>query len=412
MSRSLSDAGWLNEPELQKLLSILNANGEEARVNGGAVRNSLLDEPVSDIDLSTTLEPQAVIKRLTSAEIKVVPTGIEHGTVTAVIDGKSFEITTLRSDIETNGRHAVVRFGRDWCEDARRRDFTINALYADADGRVFDPLGGLSDLEKKVVRFIGEPEDRINEDHLRILRFFRFFAWYGHGAPDREGLKACVRLKQSLDLLSAERVWKELRKMLTAPDPARAILWMRQAGVLSVVLPESEKWGIDGVPRLLQAENQLGWGVDPLLRLMAMIPQRSGSVEALGVRLKLSNKECKRLENWATSTAPMPNLGLAEFGKILYRGLQQGIIDATRIELARLREAGAHDDGALKDAARMDQLLTYAGNWQKPEFPVKGRDLIEKGVKPGIKLGKTLEEMENRWIESEFKLGKPELLGR
>ena len=218
-----------------------------------------------------------MIKRLENESIKVVPTGIEHGTVTAVINKRPYEITTLRADIETNGRHAVVQFGRDWREDAMRRDFTINALYVDKNGNVLDPLDGIDDIEARRVRFIGVAEDRINEDHLRILRFFRFFAWYGRGAPDRESLNACVRMKHLIAELSVERVWNEFYKLLNAPDPARAILWMRQSGVLNVVLPESEKWGIDAFQRLVRTEGELEWTGDTLLRLMAIIPSRKAS---------------------------------------------------------------------------------------------------------------------------------------
>jgi tRNA nucleotidyltransferase/poly(A) polymerase len=217
-------APWLNDPGLQTLLKVLSANGEQARIAGGAVRNTLLGEPVADVDIATTNEPRQSIARTEAAGFKVVPTGIDHGTVTVVADGKAYEVTTLRADIETDGRRAKVAFGRDWEADAERRDFTINALYADANGTVIDLVGGLTDLEGRTLRFIGDPEQRIREDYLRILRFFRFFAWYGSGRPDAEGLKACARLKDGLEQLSAERVWSELKKLLSAPDPSRAAL--------------------------------------------------------------------------------------------------------------------------------------------------------------------------------------------
>src|SRR5690606_10002862 len=218
--------------------------GEEARIAGGAVRNALFGEPVADVDIATTTPPQETVRRAEAAGFKAVPTGFEHGTVTVVAEGRPFEVTTLRADVETDGRRARVVFGRDWQADAERRDFTINALYAEADGTVVDLVGGLADIAARRLRFIGDAEARIREDYLRILRFFRFFAWYGEGRPDAEGLKACARLKGGLSGLSAERVWAETKKLLSAPDPSRALLWMRQTGVLAASLAESEKWGI------------------------------------------------------------------------------------------------------------------------------------------------------------------------
>jgi len=240
VSEAVSIAGraeWLGGHDLQKLLAVLCEGGEEARIAGGAVRNTLLGQPVTDVDIAATTLPDETARRAEAAGFKAVPTGAEHGTITVVASSKPYEVTTLRDDIETDGRRAKVRFGRDWKRDAERRDFTINALYATGAGDVIDLVGGLADLERHIVRFIGEPELRIREDFLRILRFFRFFALYGQGRPDAEGLKACARLKDGLDLLSAERVWAELKKLLVAPDPARALLWMRQASVLTRTLP-------------------------------------------------------------------------------------------------------------------------------------------------------------------------------
>ncbi|KAG1702920.1 CCA tRNA nucleotidyltransferase 1, mitochondrial [Nymphon striatum] len=247
---------WLQEETLQRLFDILCADGGEARVAGGAVRNALMGMDASDVDLCTTLLPQEVVQRLESAGEKAVPTGIEHGTITAVLDGKGFEVTTLRKDIETNGRHAVVEFGTDWEADANRRDLTINGLYCDRAGRVYDFVDGYGDILNKEVRFIGDAAARIKEDSLRILRFFRFFAWYGGGRPDANGLKACAAGKSLLVGLSAERVWMELKKLLAAPDPGRAVLWMRTTGILGSILPESEKWGTDAIPGLLRMEQE------------------------------------------------------------------------------------------------------------------------------------------------------------
>ncbi|MGO6900642.1 CCA tRNA nucleotidyltransferase, partial [Rhizobium ruizarguesonis] len=268
----LADQAWFRDPALGRILTLLSADGGEGRVVGGAVRNSLMGLPVNDVDIATTLRPEAVMERAAAAGIKAVPTGLEHGTVTLVIDGKPFEVTTLRTDVETDGRHAKVAFSTDWKADAERRDLTINALYADAKGEVVDLVGGLADIKTRNIRFIGDAARRIAEDHLRILRFFRFFAYYGSGRPDAEGLKACSAARSKLTTLSAERVWSELRKLLGAGDPGRALLWMRQVAVLTEILPESERWGIDAIPSLITTEKALGWTPDPLLRLAAIVP--------------------------------------------------------------------------------------------------------------------------------------------
>ena len=228
---SVAGAEWLEDADLQRLLSALNAGGEAARIAGGAVRNALLGEAVADVDIATTTLPEETIRRAEAVGFKAIPTGIEHGTVTVTSSGTGHEVTTLRADVETDGRRAKVIFGRDWKADAERRDFTINALYAEADGTVVDLVGGLADLESRTLRFIGDAETRIREDYLRILRFFRFFALYGSGRPDAEGLKACARLKDGLERLSAERVWAELKKLFSALDPSRALLWMRRRAV-------------------------------------------------------------------------------------------------------------------------------------------------------------------------------------
>ncbi|WP_292200639.1 CCA tRNA nucleotidyltransferase, partial [Mesorhizobium sp.] len=327
-------ADWLGEKHLQKLLAALKEGGEEARVAGGAVRNALIGQPVADIDIATTTVPEDTIRRAQAAGFKTVPTGIEHGTVTAIAGGKAYEVTTLRADIETDGRRAKVIFGRDWKADAARRDFTINALYAEADGAIVDLVGGVADIEARRLRFIGDPEARIREDYLRILRFFRFFAWYGDGRPDAEGLKACARLKDGLGRLSAERVWSELKKLLSAPDPSRALLWMRQAGVLTAVLPESEKWGIDAIHGLVRTEKGLGWDADPLLRLEAVVPPDAARMKTLAERLRFSTDEGERLRHWAQTVPPEPKTTETELSKRLYFGDRQGFVDRLRLALA------------------------------------------------------------------------------
>jgi len=405
-------ADWLGEKHLQRLLAVLTDGGEAACVAGGAVRNALIGQPVADIDIATTCLPQETIRRAEAAGFKAVPTGIEHGTITVVAGGKPYEITTLRADIETDGRRAKVSFGRDWKADAERRDFTINALYAEADGTVIDLVGGVADIEARRLRFIGDPEARIREDFLRILRFFRFFAWYGDGRPDAEGLKACARLKEGLGQLSAERVWSELKKLLSAPDPSRALLWMRQAGVLTSVLPESEKWGIDAIHGLVKTGKDLGWTPDPLLRLEAIVPPDVARVKVLAERLKFSTSEADRLRHWALTAAVEPKTSEGELAKKLYLGDQEGFVDRLRLSLASARARAVGDNDALLEAGGFSRLLAFAAKWEKPLFPLKGADLTRLGASPGPKLGAILKNLEREWIEAGFAPDRGMLLER
>jgi poly(A) polymerase len=402
---SIADrAPWLFDPGLQKLLGVLSQGREEARVAGGAVRNALLGEPVTDIDIATTTAPEETTRRAEAAGFKVKPTGIEHGTVTVIIGRHPYEVTTLRADVETHGRHAKVAFGRDWETDAARRDFTINALYASADGTVVDFVGGLADLESRTIRFIDDADKRIREDFLRILRFFRFFAWYGSGRPDAEGLKACARLKDGVKALSAERVWAELKKLLSAPDPSRALLWLRQTGVLSVVLPESEKWGIDAIHCLVKTEKDLGWQPDVLLRLEAIIPPNLERIGTMAARLKLSNAQTERLSAWAATSAVAASVSDNELAKALYRGERQGLEDRLRLSLAWARDRAPSDAAAMAEAVGYGRLLTFVKDWRTPEFPLRGKDLLDLGATSGPSLGALLKELENDWIESGFRL--------
>jgi tRNA nucleotidyltransferase/poly(A) polymerase len=304
-------------------------------------------------------------------------------------------VTTLRADVETDGRRAVVAFTKDWLEDARRRDFTINALYCDGQGTIFDPLGGLTDVAARRVRFIGNADERISEDYLRILRFFRFFAWYGHGRPDPGGLKAVTRLKDGLAGLSAERVWAELKRLLAAPDPARALLWMRTTEIIQRVLPES--WGIDAIHRLMAAERTEGWPADPLLRLEAMLPTDAGKVRALAKRLKLSRAEAKRLNAWAKAPDADPALVETALAAILYRQGAEAVRDRLAHAFAREAEAGNR-----ADAAALRKQIAFADDWQKPVFPLKGKDLLAAGMKAGPAVGKRLKALEEAWVESGF----------
>lgn len=413
---SVAGAEWLKDAGLQRLLEALGADGEEARIAGGAVRNAMLGEAVADIDVATTTLPAETVRRAEAADFRTVPTGIEHGTVTVVCPGQSYEVTTLRADIDTDGRRARVVFGRDWKADAERRDFTINALYAQADGTVIDLVGGLADLRTRTLRFIGDPEARIREDYLRILRFFRFFAFYGSGRPDAEGLKACARLKDGLARLSAERVWSELRKMLSAPDPSRSLLWMRQAGVLSQVLPESEKWGIDAIHALVSAERDLGWGPDAMLRLEAIVPPDQERMKALAARLKLSNVQAERLTAWAATPGVGPTTTERELAKGLYRSGRQPWLDCLRLSLASARGRAIGDghagNDALVEAGGFSRLLKFAERWTPPQFPLKGADLQKAGIPAGPDMGKLLKRLEQEWVDADFAPDRGALLER
>jgi poly(A) polymerase len=408
----LSQQDWFRTPALGRLFALLNAYGGEVRVAGGAVRNGLLGLPVSDIDLATTLQPEEVIARAKAAGIKAVPTGIEHGTVTLVLDGKGYEVTTLRRDVETDGRRAQVAFGADWQEDAERRDLTINGLYAGQDGQVIDLVGGLADIETRTVRFIGDAEQRIAEDYLRVLRFFRFFAYYGHGRPDAAGLKACARAREKLKTLSAERVWSETKKLLSARDPGRALLWMRQSGVLGEILPETEKWGIDAIPGLIAAEQALGWAVDPLLRLSAIVPKDAARVAAMAERLKLSNAEAQVLERYAKAPKPSDTTTDVAFDRDLYQFGQDGMIRVLKLELASARMQVEGDPKFMAKAARLSTLLQRAERFERPVLPVKGSDVLAANVTPGPAVGEILAKVEAGWIASNFTLDREKLLAR
>jgi poly(A) polymerase len=408
----IAGQSWFSKPGLQRIFSLLNADGGEARVVGGAVRNALMGLPVGDIDMATTLPPQDVLERAKDAGIKAVPTGIDHGTVTLVVDGEGYEVTTLRRDVTTDGRHAEVAFGTDWKEDAERRDLTINALYADASGEVIDLIGGLADIETKTVRFIGDAATRIAEDHLRILRFFRFFAYYGSGRPDADGLRASARAKDKLSTLSAERVWSEMKKLLGADDPSRALLWMRQAGVLAQILPETEKWGIDSIHGLVATEQALGWKPDPMLRLASIIPPDAERVAALSSRLRMSKNEAARLDQWAKAPAVDPTLAETALDRLLYRQGVEGVKTRLKLALSSARADMSAGEAAMQKIAKLSTLLARAEKFNKPSFPLSGADVLAAGLPAGPQVGEVLGELEAAWVDGNFAADRETLLSR
>ncbi len=409
---SVAGEAWFRDKALRRVLSLLDADGGEGRVVGGAVRNSLMGLPVADIDIATTLLPEAVVERAAAAGIKAVPTGIAHGTVTLVVDGKPFEITTLRRDVETDGRRARVAFSQDWHADAERRDLTINALYASADGKVVDLVGGLADLERRNIRFIGDAAVRIAEDHLRILRFFRFFAYYGSGRPDADGLRACAAAKSKIATLSAERVWSEMKKLLAAPDPGRALLWMRQIGILTEVLPETEKWGIDAIPGLVATENVLGWPPEPLLRLAAIVPPDAARLAKLAQRLRLSKAEGAYLLAWANTHVVKDDISEAAFDRLLYRHDPSGVSVRVKLALVTARTKAESDFEEMARVARLGKLLERVAKWKKPAFPISGADALAAGISAGPRVGELMARLEQEWLDGNFSLNRASLLAR
>nr|WP_210302658.1 CCA tRNA nucleotidyltransferase [Bartonella callosciuri] len=402
----------MQQNDLQTLLRVLSLDGEEARVVGGAVRNQLLGQPICDIDIATTCLPQQVIVRAEEAGFKTVPTGVAFGTVTVVSRSCSYEVTTLRSDIETDGRHAKVVFGRDWQKDAERRDFTMNALYCDAAGRLYDDVGGLNDIASQTVRFIGIAENRIREDYLRILRFFRFFAWYGAGRPDTQGLKACVGLRDGLQKLSSERIWGEMKKLLAALDPTRALLWMCQSGILVRIFPETEKWGIDAIHSLVKTEQAFGWKADPLLRLESLLPPDPVRLHEMAQRLRLSHKETVRLKEWAKLEMISQNCSDHFVQKLIYFYGRQPVLDQLSLSVAASHVDALERSGTSQKAEHYVRLYQLAQQWQIPTFPVNGKDLMKKGLTKGVLLGEKLKELEKIWIESGFLIDRNGLLGK
>jgi poly(A) polymerase len=400
VNRRLPDSAWLTHDGLAHVLAVLDHAGEEARVVGGAVRNALFGQPPGDVDIATTAVPDCVIDRARGAGFKAVPTGIDHGTVTVIVDGAPFEVTTLRADIETYGRKAKVAFGRDWKVDAERRDFTINALSVDRAGEIFDYVGGLADIDARRVRFIGQPEKRITEDYLRILRFFRFHATYGHGAPDPDGLRACIELREGLNQLSRERVRMELLKLLRAAHATPTLAVMTEAGLLEMVL--------GGVPLLASFENTckveaaIGVPGDPVRRLGALAVAVVEDAERLWQRLRLKNSEHERLvaigEGWSRID---PGQGEAAARELIYRHGPDRYLDRVLVAWAR-SPAGAADE-AWKN------LISLPQRWTAPTFPLKAKDFIKRGIEQGPRLGAALAAAEEAWIAAGFPTDKAAL---
>lgn len=391
------EAAWLHEGPLARLLAILDCDGEEARVVGGAVRNALLGEPSGDVDIATTALPDEVMRRAHAEHFKAVPTGIDHGTLTIVAEGKPFEVTTLREDVETFGRKAVVRFGRDWAQDAARRDFTINALSVSPDGAIHDSVGGLADIAARRVRFIGDAATRIAEDYLRILRFFRFHATYGHGDPDPEGLHACIAARAGLDRLSRERVRMELMKLLVAKRAAPTLTAMADCGILGSVLGGVPL--VPGFANMVAIEAVAGLRPDATRRLGALGVLVTEDAERLWERLRLSNGERARLSAMADGWWRVASLMAEQDARaLLYRLGPTHFVDRVLLAFAR---AGAE----AADQA-WHKLAALPERWPPPKFPLRAEHLIRRGVDKGPVLGQALKAAEDAWIGQGFPMDR------
>lgn len=389
---SLAGAPWLERSETRAVLAALAAAGHEARIVGGTVRNALLGEPVTDVDIATTATPDEVIAAAGMAGLEAIPTGVSHGTVTILADRVPFEVTTLREDVETFGRHARVAFTADWAADARRRDFTINALYCDANGTVSDPLGGLADLAARRIRFIGDARERIREDALRILRFFRFHARYSAEAIDAEGLAACRKERHLLSRLSAERVRAELLKLLEAPGAARAIAVMASHGFIVEILGRAPRIGL--LDQLVAQDAERKRPADRLLRLSVLAVAVEEDRENLALRLRLSRDESRDLVVVDPRLMALVGLDDAARRRALYA------IGTERWRRMAIVGAASSTTGA--EISAWDALGKLPEQWDIPKFPLAGRDALAQGIPPGPRIGALLAEIEAEWIANDF----------
>ena len=389
---------WMTEPAVSRLLRALTSGGVEARFVGGCVRNALLRLPVADVDLATPAQPDETTRVLQAAGVRVLPTGVKHGTVTAIVDGKSFEITTLRRDVETDGRHAVVAYTHDWAEDAARRDFTMNAIFCSPDGTLFDPVGGLPDLAARRVRFVGEARQRIREDVLRLLRYFRFYAHYGAPPPDAQALEACHELASLLPRLSGERVREELAKLLLAPTAAEVWRLMLEEGIVVHLIPAADDAMRLG--KLVELEQAFGLA-DWLRRLAALLPRGREIALSGAEQLRLSNEQRDRLAAMLDPAMPVePSISGPDLRRAFYR-----LGSDLTLDLALLRAAERGDA-----AEKLEPLIHAGANWIRPRFPVSGADILALGVPPGRRVGELLGDVEAWWIERDFAPDRQECL--
>jgi poly(A) polymerase len=389
-------APWMAWPQTQAVITALEARGlsDCARFVGGCVRNTVMGKPIDDIDIATVLTPDEVIEALAAAGLRSIPTGVDHGTVTALSGGRPYEITTLRRDVSTDGRRAVVAFTQDWDQDAQRRDFRFNTLYADIHGRIYDSTGeGINDAREGRVVFVSDPETRIREDYLRILRFFRFHAWYGRGEADQDALAACEALKGGIESLAAERIQKEVLKLLAADDPRQALRLMAATGVLSSILPAVKSLArLDG---LITIETEQLFENDPELRLAALIPEDPKIAAQVAEDLRLSNAQKERL---VRAVGPSPRLvswmSPRETRRVVYELGLKTFSDRVKLAWAASERSAA--------TPQWRGLLALGESWTPPAFPLTGDEVLKAGVPKGPMVGQVMREVELWWIDQDF----------
>jgi len=402
---NINAEAWLSNAGVRDVFKALLVPGHEVRIVGGAIRNALMGEPVNDIDMATTLHPDEVMKQAEGFGLKAIPTGIDHGTITLISSGERIEVTTLRADVDTDGRRAEVKFGRDWLGDAARRDFTMNAIYCNSSGEIFDPLGGVDDLKKRRVRFIGNAQKRVREDYLRILRFIRFHGAYAKGPIDEDGMRACLSERRGLAALSRERIWAEFSKILMLNNASDTIQLMFDYGLLTQTL--------GGVPNLnrfknlITIEDHLDLPTDAVRRLGALALFVSDDARRLGDKFRLSQKEAQRL---CAMTATHPEISakmeLKSAQKFIYR------IGWTAFKDLLLLSESASGSRTDKKYAELVKLVELIQQWTPPVFPVTGNDVLATGLEPGPQVGRILDALEDEWLSADFEPGRDVLIAR
>ncbi|MBL0849246.1 MAG: CCA tRNA nucleotidyltransferase [Candidatus Liberibacter ctenarytainae] len=402
---SISQYKWFHDPDLKNILSLLNQGNDTSCIVGGAIRDSLMHVAVKDIDIATTILPHTVIKLFSQTNYKSISTGISYGTIKIVLRDKSFDITTLRSDIKTYGRNADVVFTKDWYSDAIRRDFTINALYADQRGEVIDYVGGLNDIKNRTVKFIGNAHHRIQEDYLRILRFFRFFARYGQENIHIDGLIAIKQNKEGLKILSVERIWSEIRKLLEAEYPIHAVIHMHDSGIFKEIFPYIQNFSVNKLSLLVQGEQEFGWSIDPLLRFMALIPLRDKKLVLLIAKKLCLPREIKYFFVSCVSSNMPAHFSTEEIDRLLY-------INGKEVTIAQLKLFIALNRRDIDDHYRNQiiQIIAAIPDWIRPVFPLTGNDVLKLGISPGKRIGEILSHCEKEWINSSFHLSYQDLI--
>ena len=403
---------WMNTSEVRKIMAALSKDGE-ARFVGGCVRDALIDKKITDIDIATTHKPEKTTELLEKTGTKVIPTGIEHGTVTAVINHKKFEITTLRRDVECYGRHAEVEFTDNWQEDAARRDFTMNALSMDMKGEIYDYFEGIDDLNAGKVKFIGDAEQRIKEDYLRILRLFRFHTYYGKGVIDDQQIKIVARNSEGLKSLSGERIQTEMLKILSAPDPFYVIKIMSEAGILGKVIPNSSNaFDLSLLSSLIDIEKAEKITTDPYVRLACIIlpNQQANFVQIIADSWKLSNSSRSEIDVLLTEELVETSISEADKKKLIRRiGKKHANLIAI---ISWTSEINNNPDESKQTNDKFRNFLKFIEDWQIPEFPLRGSDIMALGIKEGKEIGKTLRKAEEYWENRDYKPTKDKLLSK